>query len=294
MNILGYGYLFYLDGLCLYYETILNPIFVSIKSLIERFWRITHNFFLGSNKELKEIIKTEIPNCQNDSRWMGCLEEIYSIINCLYREHGIIPFEKQDKNFDLFLDYSNAETLLLINIIRNSYIHSDPRTSSGIEKEDLKIIVNKQPFTFTIYDFFISNPKLFHKIDGGFKQYLIRKNLNISAIDLDDAYYQEVVLKRERILWRAPSIMEDMLKYTHNISLYGIYRPSGKIHIFGPHEYYEYNQEIVDYNEITLKDVQREGEVKISLFNLSDCLWSLFDSLDRLLISFLMKKLYDD
>ena len=295
MSILGFDYLFDIDSFCLYLEALIKTISTGIKSYIEKFWRVVHGF--SNIRNPKEIICNEISNCKNKSQWVTSLEEVYSIIVFLHKKHNINPphIENHTLNRGLYFNLHNdALTLFIVNDLRNAYIHRDSPIS-GADKEELDIQINQEKRTLTRYNFFYSN-KLINKrgLDNDFKNYLINESIDLSNADeLDLLYY--------RIKWRVPAELNEILDYYHYPTLFTFGLPQ-KSHIELKREmlgnkstfsYQEYKQKVLNIKTSSIKVISKIGYRKISIFNLSDCMWSLFDTLKRLLKAFLIKKLYN-
>jgi hypothetical protein len=294
MSILGFDYLFDIDSLCLYLEMLINTIVTGIRSYIEKLWRVVHNF--SNERDIKNKIAKEIPNCY-DKKWITSLEEVYSIITVLHRKHNINPpsIKNQSLNPGLYFNlYNDATTLFIVNDLRNAHIHRDSPVS-GANKDDLNIQINENEIVLTRYSLYYSIPFIKKgSIIGGFKDYLTNEDINLSNVDdLDILYY--------RTKWRTPPELNEILGLFQMPTLFTPDLPERshielKWKIPGNNEtmeYQEYKQKVLNVYSTAIKDMNITGFRQISIFNLSDCIWSLFDSLKRLLKSFLIKKLYN-
>ncbi len=292
MSILGFDYLFDIDSLCLYLETLINSIATGIRSYIEKLWRVVHDF--STTRNSKKTISNELPNC---GHWITSLEEIYSIIITLHRKHYIKPphIKNRTLNPDLYFNLHNdATTLFVVNDLRNAHIHRDSPVS-GADKEELEILINKEQRKLTRYKFYYSR-KLMNKesLDGDFKKYLINQDVDLTnANDRALLYY--------RVKWRAPPELKEILHLHHYPTLFTTDLPQKshmelKWEIPGINEtfsYQEYEQIVLNINSSPIKDINKIGFCRISVFNLSDSIWSLFNTLKRLLKAFLIKKIYN-
>ncbi len=299
ISVLGWE-IFNFDGLCLYFETLTNTIIVSIRSFIDKLWRMTHNFFLNKDKKITATIQNEIPNCNKFS--ITSLERVYSIISTLHNVHKISPYQRDRHNFGLMFDFTNADTLFLINELRNNYIHGEPSPNiSGVIRRDY-ITSEETPKRSSRYDIYISTTpliKIKNLDNSGYKDF--RKFLEKQGLDLSKLDYWDVLEKR--ILWRAPPEIQDTIKFDHFPDLYSSSIPlvvkeithiereeKGNMEVI---QYFEHDKKILECMITQLKSAEISGYYKISLYNLSDCMWSLFDTLKTLLKVFLMKKLYN-
>lgn len=290
MTLLGWEDAFKFEGLCLYFEILINNLVIGIKSFIERLWRFTHNFSVKKN--IPKEIKKEFTGLNKSNKWITPLETIYSILERIEKGYDFKEFILKDPTIKLNFDYNNGETLFLLNSLRNSYIHSSPKSISGVDKEELVIQKNSEIQSYDIYNLYISSPVLIKNKDNkDFSEFLKENGIITSNIDLSDLFTQKEILKY-RIKWRAPRILNNMLDNISSPgihenfpieSIVGIELPELKI-------FYPYPRKILKRETKPIKEIGDQRKQKISIFNLSDCLNSLFSFFKNLLKLYILNE----
>jgi len=291
MTLLGWKSAFKFEGLTLYFETLINNLVIGIKSFIERIWRFTHEFF--NIKYIKKEIKKEFRDRNCSDKWITPLEIIYSIIEKICTKYDIEKFNQNDSQIKLHFDDNNGETLLLLNNLRNTYIHSIPKSISGVEKEKLISQIQSGIQIYEIFNLYILSIPLIKNLENlDFKNYLNTNNINTSNIDLNNSeIYRKTV--KYRIKWRSPTIINNMLDNIESPNLYekipgdifiGVEIPEEKIVYLSP-------RKIIGRITKQIKEIDFQKSQKISIFNLSDCIDSLFSFLKNLLKFYIINEI---
>lgn len=138
MTLIGWESAFKFEGLCLFFETITNNLVVGIRSFIERLWRFTHDFSTIYSK--KSVIATEFKEKAYSENWITSLEELYSVVDIIDLNYNFEKFIENFPSINLNFDYNNGEILLLLNKLRNTYIHLSPWSVLGVKKSRFLIL----------------------------------------------------------------------------------------------------------------------------------------------------------